>query len=299
MNCAEGATEPYLFICYLFNKILIVVVLYGLFLVLIIGAGEMILILLIIELLSWGFTLLLKEGQPFKYLLVQRAFFLGRLACLLWNPVLLIVFFFLKLGLPPFHLWFIALRFQLKKYEFLFFITIHKFLPLILIRQLLHNYLFTPVVLVMILSGRMILELRELFSVLMISSMIHRGWMIIGALVGIKLILIYFALYSILLRSLFISLPAALKHGSVEQNSNTSLIWLVLSGLPPFTLFWLKVMVLSPILVTSLTMSLLIIRVSIISLYAYYRIFHLTLRVNYQNKAFSFIPALPLSLNCF
>jgi len=76
--------------------------------------------LVVMELLSWLFSLLL-GARAFKYLLMQRYFVLFRLIFIRVSGDLVLAVFLVKIGIPPFHLWLIPVLINLKKINFRFF----------------------------------------------------------------------------------------------------------------------------------------------------------------------------------
>lgn len=247
-------------------------------------------ILFFIEALSWLFSFLIEKVIVLKYLIIQRFFLFGGLAGLLWNPNLLLLVFLLKVGLPPFHLWFFVLSFFLRKISFLFISTIHKFLPLFfLIKLSLARNILNLIFLVMVFSGLIILETRTLFFSIINSSIIHSNWIIISRLVRIRIFLFYFVLYMTLICLFFNSLAhSKLLSLDFSQNSYRRGLFLILSGLPPFTFFWLEVNVVVFFLLKRFLIALFILVVAVLRLAIYYRVYHLSLitreRVFYKTR---------------
>jgi len=242
-------------------------------------------LLFLIEILSWIFTLFLDKELVLKYLLIQTAFLLTGLASALWFFKGLFLILLFKLGVPPFHLWFINLASALKKYSFLFIRTLHKLVPLFCLSKFIYLRIVSVLFVVIVFSGVLIIESRELFITLIISSMIHSGWIIIRRLIRIKFLIFYFVVYCFIVFLFVYRLKLKnLWTARREQNSNSSFIWLILSGLPPFSLFWLKVLLVRHILIKLLLLSVLTITVSIIRLYVYYRMFHYSVALSLIRK---------------
>lgn len=246
-----------------------------------IGRNSFIFIFVYLEMLSWVFTILMPPFLAIKYLIIQAYFMILRLVGLLWTPLLLVLGLILKVGLPPIHIWFIKLSFFMKKWVFLIFSTLHKLLPLFLLGRLflLGSYLLGALLLV---AGRLIFQVFELFLVLITSSIVHRRWTLLRIQYRLKLSLTYWVLYSLVF---FIFLGTIhfyilFKRG-VEQSSSTSVIWIILSGLPPFIIFWLKVWIFLFIVQIRVGLRLVLILISIIALTSYFRAFHIGLRLTF------------------
>lgn len=255
------------------------------------GQQEIILIILLLEFLSWIFSVLLSSSLSLKYFLIQSLFLLGRLVSVLsFNKHILILFFLLKLGLPPFHLWFFNLSLNIKKWVFLFFSSLHKRAPLMIIRRIVLPNFFL-LFFIVIVTIVFILEAGDLFIILLLSSVSHSRWMIFRNLIRRKLFFLYFVLYTIVLYFLILCFFYYFIFRGLEQDSAIRFLWLVISGLPPFRIFWLKVCVVSFFLEISFLGRLALLIVSIVRLFTYYRIFHLSLSSNYfrrKRKGFSF-----------
>jgi len=258
---------------------------YSLIFTFFIGRNSFILVFVYLEALSWVFTILISPFLAIKYLIMQAYFMLLSLAGLLWAPLLLVLGLFLKVGLPPMHVWFIKLSFFMKKWVFLIFSTFHKLLPLFLLGRLflLRNSLLVALLLV---AGRLIFQVFELFLILITSSIVHSRWTLLRIQYRLKLSLTYWILYSLVF-FLFISTIHFLvlfKIG-VEQSSSTSVIWLILSGLPPFIIFWLKVWVFLFIVQVRFGLRLVLIFISVLALTSYFRAFHISLGLTFFSDA--------------
>ena len=245
------------------------------------GRGSIIYLFIFLEILSWVFTILMPTFISIKYLIMQAYFMILGLVGLLWVPIFLLFGLLLKIGLPPMHIWFIKLSFFIKKWIFFLFSTIHKMLPLLFIGSLLlRSSIFLVVLLVM--AGRLIFQVFELFLVLLTSSIIHRSWTLLSVQFNLKLSLRYWTLYSLVfflfLRT--IHFFVLFKRG-IEQSSSTAIIWLVLSGLPPFVIFWLKVWIFLFLVQVRSGLGLVLVFISVLALTRYFRAFHAGLRLTY------------------
>jgi len=264
-------------------------VLYVLMLTFFIGTNSFVLIFVYLETLSWVFTILISPFLAIKYLVMQAYFIVLSLVGLLWIPFLLALGLFLKVGLPPIHIWFMKLSFFMKKWVFLIFSTLHKLLPLFFLGRLflLGSYLLGALLLV---AGRLIFQVFELFIILITSSIVHRRWTLLRIQYRLKLSLTYWVLYSLVFFTFLgtIHFFMLFKRG-VEQSSSTSTIWLILSGLPPFIIFWLKVWIFLFIVQVSVGLRLVLISVSVLALTSYFRAFHISLRLTFFSDALNML----------
>jgi len=254
---------------------------YVLFLLGFLGRNSFILIFLYLELLSWTFTLIIPTYMSIKYLIIQTYFIILGLIGLLWFPLLLMLGFILKIGLPPIHIWFMKLAFLMEKWVFLIFSTIHKLFPLLLLGSLFsrRSYFFW---ILLLIAGRLIFQVFEFFFILLASSVIHRSWTLLGIQFNLKLRLTYWILYSLVffvfLRTIHFSI--LFKRG-IEQSSSTAIAWLILSGLPPFVIFWLKIWIFLRLIQIRENLSLILVIISVLALASYFRAFHARLRLVY------------------
>lgn len=250
-----------------------------------IGRNSLILMLVYLEGLSWVFTVLMSPFLAIKYLIMQAYFIVLSLVGLLWAPLFLVLGFLLKVGLPPMHIWFMKISFFMKKWVFLIFSTLHKLLPLFLLGRLflLGGYFLGVLLLV---AGRLIFQVFELFFILITSSIVHRSWTLLGIQYRLKLSLTYWVLYSLVFFTFLSTIHFLIlfKRG-VEQSSSTSIMWLILSGLPPFVIFWLKVWIFLFIVQVRVGLRLVLITISILALTSYFRAFHVGLRLAFFSDA--------------
>jgi len=220
-----------------------------------------------------------------KYLVIQTYFIILSLIGLLWLPVLLMLGFFLKIGLPPIHIWFIKLTFFIKKTLFFIFSTIHKLFPLLLLGSLLIRRRFLLWVLLLV-AGRLIFQLFDFFLIILTSSIVHSRWTLLAILFNYKIGLAYWILYSlvflIFLKTIYFFL---LFKRSVEQSSSTAIAWLILSGLPPFVMFWLKLWIFIILIQVRENLRLIIIIISVLALTSYFRAFHVRLGLTYFSSS--------------
>jgi hypothetical protein len=250
-----------------------------------IGRNSFVLMFVHLEILSWIFTILISPFLAIKYLIMQAYFIILGLVGLLWTPLLLVVGFLLKVGLPPIHIWFMKLSFFMKKWVFLIFSTLHKLLPLFLLGRLflLGSY-FLGVLL--LLAGRLIFQVFELFLILITSSIVHRRWTLLRIQYRLKLSLTYWILYSLVFFTFLSTIHFFIlfKRG-IEQSSSTRVMWLILSGLPPFVIFWLKVWIFLFIVQIRVGLRLVLIFTSVLALASYFRAFHIGLRLTFFSNA--------------
>jgi NADH:ubiquinone oxidoreductase subunit 2 (subunit N) len=241
---------------------------------------NVILLLLIIELFSWLFIIIISSGAIFYYLILQSYFLLWSLIGIVGgNFILLIVRMFLKIGLPPIHSWVLHLFMVLHKIAFWFISTIHKLLPLIFLINLFSFRILNRSLVIIRIILRIVMSVRRITITLVLgySSIIHTGWILFRCIRGMNLTLFYLIGYYFLLMTFLIrSRGHNLRLTIFNQNSLLSYTWLVLSGLPPFLMFWLKMSVLIGLFYLVIESFLLIVTL-IVTILAYFRVFSLNL----------------------
>lgn len=238
------------------------------------GGRNIFFLLVLIELLSWILAIIIPTSISLKYLLIQGYFIFLGLIGLLWFPLTLRLRLLLKVGLPPFHLWFFSISFYLHKNIFRFFITIHKLIPLFFLSKIATPLLYL-IRLILISSGILIFQVRDFFYTFISSSLLHTGWIIIAILLSSKTGALYWMLYSrlvIIIIAIFTFKVINLL--GIEQSRLTSFSWLILSGIPPFTIFWLKLNILYQVCWFRFSIIILLIINSVLGLSSYFRAFH-------------------------
>lgn len=247
-----------------------------------------VLIFLILEWLSWIFSITLAV-LSIKYLLVQRYFSLVFLVILFRMPKLIIVRLILKIGFPPFYSWAITLFKFFRKKSFLFAMTLHKILPTVFSRKCFSVF---PGLLSITILCILFFQAINLFLVLMFSSFLHGWWVILAGCFYQKLFWQYWVVYGGMLFLFTISIAfSKLKLLRSGQTTLRGISFLVLSGFPPFLLFWVKASVFLVLVASRIYLALLLIFSSVTRLFVYFRISCIRLGLRYTNNG-RFIPVL-------
>jgi len=242
-----------------------------------IGSLRLLRLLVVLELLSWLFVILVPNTSTLNYLLVQRYFLILGIARILFLPSLLIIVFLLKLGIPPFHIWFIKIARVLNKNRFSFIITLHKLIPILFLSKVIFRIIsFIIIWLRLIVVGLALISRRTLFFTLIYSSIIHSIWIILSIILSKGFVLFYWVIY----RSLLVILISLINFIKIENSYLTQRVflskcWLLMSGIPPFLLFWFKVYLLVWIIyLFGLFIRVVVITVRVFALTSYYRTWH-------------------------
>jgi len=237
-----------------------------------------------------GFIILLinnsRNESSLKYFIVQslRSVILISSALLTENfttkklEILIILAIFFKLGTAPLHFWLPIIVENITNYQLIFLLTWQKIAPLYLIFSLPDQNITNIFIISRLIIGA-VSSLNELriFTLITFSSINHTGWLLLSMLRNELISVLYIILYRLMV--IRILLPINNKNSQSVwslNNSNKYIIFinlLSLAGLPPFTGFIIKWILLSEIyLFTNNIINLLLILTSIILLYFYLRI---------------------------
>lgn len=242
------------------------------------GLVNVIISIFIIETLSWVFSLLLNEAV-FKYLSLQRLFLFIGIVSILFRPLVFVVALLFKIGIPPFHLWVFNISYLINKNTFLILTTLHKLFPLFFLSKVIFLKTFIIIInTIIFLFILLFLQYKNMLLVMTLSSFTHSIWLLVCGILKLSLILVYWVFYSAFYTIMLYSFSVkVIKYSDETQSSFSSIIWLIMSGFPPFTIFWLKITLFVMLLIYRIISRYFTILVSVIRIVAYYRIFNLSL----------------------
>lgn len=186
-----------------------------------------------------------------------------------------------KIGIWPFHLWYIKIidSLEIKDLSLLIIITWQKISPFIIF-LICNNFdkfiiLFLLLTIVnLIVSLLKISEIIRTKSIMALSSFNNNRWLLISRILSLINFMLFLILYSL---TLLITLKE-LKKISVKFNILNSKFWKIvvissnLSGLPPFTIFWSKLIIIKYLILSWLPYEMLILLI-ISSCYFIYHYF--------------------------
>jgi len=237
-----------------------------------------------------GFIILLvsnnRNESTLKYFVIQSlgSVLLIRRALLLENfttkniILILNIALLLKLGAAPLHFWLPIIVEQINKWQCLFLLTWQKLAPFILLFSLPKSKVIILFIIIRLLIGAIgsLNELR-LFTLLTYSSINHTGWILLALITNELTRIIYIIIYTLILTTIFFSINKKNTQTNWFMQNKIKFIILInllsLGGLPPFTGFFIKWLLLSEIYIyINLIINFIIILTSIILLYFYLRI---------------------------
>lgn len=247
---------------------------------------NILIIVLLLELLSWTFARMIKTIVSLKYLIIQNYFVSLGLLLLLTFPGSLWIPFLIKLGLPPLHLWFFFISISVNVRIFLFFRTIHKLLPILCISKLLMR--FMTLIVIYGISSLLLFQVRMFHYVMFCSSLVHTCWILFSASFRAILLLTYFTIYSLLLFRLLGTLKVNRNELlTISQTRHTRIVWLGLSGIPPLVFFWFKALIVLHLIKMVYDSIAMVLRlIAVLALASYFRVYHL--RLNVRETSFYF-----------
>nr|YP_009865008.1 NADH dehydrogenase subunit 2 [Linuparus trigonus]QKE42646.1 NADH dehydrogenase subunit 2 [Linuparus trigonus] len=253
-----------------------------------------------------------------KYFLIQAlgssmVIFAGPLS--LHFPVFqatILIALLMKLGAAPFHFWFPAIMEGLNWTQSILLLTIQKVAPMFLISHLISNWTAASLVLLAALASALVgsvggLNQLSLRKILAFSSIAHMGWMLAAISLQDSLWILYFIFYSGISTSIALLFksqqsfyfPQLLTKSDSQPSLNimNSFSLLSLGGLPPFSGFLPKWILIESLINTKMYFPLLILILSaLITLYYYLRLSSLALLLLSTKKKITFHHNKPTTL---
>ena len=218
-----------------------------------------------------------------KYFLVQswasiifllRFFFLNYMNNLY---LLMIISIFMKLGIAPFHIWFISILKTSSIYILIILSSIQKIIPLLILRNIKINLFFLLIFLLLNIFFTIIIlpSTISLNKILALSSINNIGWIIIRIIISNKLFFIFVYIhlligFFILYKTYKINLFIQINRINFIDKLIIILLFISLGGLPPLLGFLRKFLVIKFILIRiNYIFSIILIFSSLYLLYFY------------------------------
>lgn len=204
----------------------------------------------------------------------------------------------LKMGAAPFHFWFPEIIEGLRWINSLILITWQKIAPIILLSYSIKT---TRMILFIIASCSIVgriggLNQTSLRKIIAFSSINHIGWIIASFLKNEVIWLIYFTIYSLISSTIILIINAFkvfhLKQIFILINKNVLIKFsilinlLSLGGLPPFLGFFPKWIVIQHLRTNYRLILLIIIMITLITLFFYLRIAYTSIIINHNEINF-------------
>lgn len=212
--------------------------------------------------------------------------------------LLIIIRIFIKLGISPFHTWFISILKSCSLYILIILSTVQKLIPLIILNNIYINYIifylriFLTIIFILLILSRVV----NLNKLLALSSLGNILWLISRNILSIKLILIFIIIYIYILLGIYIFYNIYHYNIFIQINRINFfdkiiiiLLFISLGGMPPILGFLRKLLILKIIFIyENIFLFLLIIFSSLVLLYHYMSRIYFFL---------TYIPSIKLGLN--
>ena len=226
-------------------------------------------------------ALLVVEGLV-KYFLTQasgsRLFMISFILNMdLYRLILLMRGMSMKIGVFPFYQWVPMVITSLSWGGCLLLSTVQKLSPILVLivqRDRLNSFILISGVLSILVSGVLGYNQSYIRSLMAYSSISHTGWLLCAIVMELRVFLLYLFVYYYLTVVLFFwfSKNYTLKIVSGSKNFKSyfllSILMLTMSGIPPFSIFFLKALVVYCLLVYPI-IAVFVIFGSMLSIYYY------------------------------
>nr|QHN89963.1 NADH dehydrogenase subunit 2 [Brachionus calyciflorus] len=216
--------------------------------------------LMMLLFMGLSYTLFVSSySQLMVYFLIQTLSSFMLLVFYIYNlPSLLTMAFLMKLSMFPFFMWYINLIYKFPNFMLWLASTLHKLPPMLMIKlfslELNTNILWLSIVLTVLFSGVMMLMVLDLRLLLVLSSIGNNSWFLLSQMVNMFVFLFFLVIYSFSLFFLLNSFKGMSKPSlvsSMSSNPYALTLWVLsISGMPPFPVFFGKMLVILSLLMT-------------------------------------------------
>nr|YP_009111462.1 NADH dehydrogenase subunit 2 [Epacanthaclisis banksi]AHB14378.1 NADH dehydrogenase subunit 2 [Epacanthaclisis banksi] len=197
----------------------------------------------------------------------------------------------MKMGAAPFHSWFPEVMEGLSWTMSFILMTWQKIAPMILISYcLFHQFIFFVIIISILIGSIGGFNQTNLRSLMAYSSINHLGWMLSSLFISMTFWLIYFLFYSILSLSIiytFFQLNIFYFSQIFSSLNNSPIMkfslfcnFLSLGGLPPFTGFLPKWIIIQSLGMTNMALITMMVILTLITLFFYIRLTYSAFMIN-------------------
>lgn len=192
-----------------------------------------------------------------SYFIIQAlSSFIILLAYIYDSSVIMTISIFLKLSIFPFFFWYINVMYRFPNFILWLGSTIHKLPVIVLLMnfniQLELSLLWSSILMTTLIRGLMMITLVDLRMLVVLSSVGNNSWILLGYLSSLFTFILFFIIYSLSLFIIFTCFKGMSKvplHSSFQPTSyKLSLYVLFVSGMPPFPLFYAKMLLIYSLL---------------------------------------------------
>lgn len=204
-----------------------------------------------------------------------------------------IIFLVIKLGGAPFQFWYLKLIQKLRWGNIWLISVWQKLIPLLIIKLLSYYYLIIFGIL-SVVSGRINnLNQKKIKKILGLSSIFSLGWVLLSILQR-KIWLVFIIGYAFILWMLLNSIKRLSQYNTENlENLNFSVSFyfvfftglLIIRGIPPFIIFYIKILILSELIKFRLMLVFILLLISVLIIYIYL-IIGFRILTFFKNKTF-------------
>lgn len=195
--------------------------------------------------------------------------------------IIIIITIIIKIGIPPFHIWFPEIISKIRWNICVILITWQKIAPIYILSLIIENnkLIIMIIILSTIIGAILGLNHTSIRKIIAYSSINHVGWMIAAAIINKKLWIIYIILYSLIIIPICINLSKYniiyinqfnIKSLRITEKLSFIIIIIRIGGLPPFIGFIPKWITIEYIIISNEIIILTVIILSSIVTLSYY-----------------------------
>lgn len=206
---------------------------------------------------------------------------------------------FLKLSMFPFFFWYINIAFCFPIFILFFSRTMFKIPTFCLANTfyyiISYNLVFFSIVMTILVRAFVMIFSNDLRMLLVSSSVVNNSWFFLSQYVSVRVFVLYFIVYSFFLGCLMFRSSTLFSMGNLSYNLNYNFLIILslftLAGLPPFPLFYVKLLII--FLVTNYFFSylyvLFVILFTVLSMLGYLKHVFRVILINFSNSTFLII----------
>lgn len=209
--------------------------------------------ILMLLFIGLSYTLFVNSySQLMLYFLIQALSSFSLLVSYVYYSRLFITLsFILKLSMFPFFMWYLNVAYRFPNFILWVASTLHKLPPMLIIKvfslPIFGDLLWLSILFTLFVRGVMILAVLDFRIVLVLSSIGNNSWFVLSQIVRLTVFLGFVFFYSLslfIVLSQFSSLSKPISQSRLFLSSYTLSFWVLsLSGMPPFPMFYFKVLV--------------------------------------------------------
>lgn len=214
--------------------------------------------ILMLLFIGLSYTLFVSSySQLILYFLIQAlSSFILLISYVYCSSVFITISFLLKLSMFPFFMWYLNVAYRFPNFILWVASTLHKLPPMLMIKSfslpIFGDLLWISILFTLFVRGVIMLSVLDFRIVLVLSSIGNNSWFILSQIARSLVFLRFVFLYSLSLFMVlyqFDSLSKPVSQSSLFSGPYSLSFWLLsLSGMPPFPMFYMKVLVIFTLL---------------------------------------------------